>query len=150
LADFADQDPLSQISPADLARLDQLLADRVARGTLQARRVMNSPRYQLLTASVSHSVYGVPVRPGGERPARKGLLPLVDQAWSRFARRAKRIGPERPEAEWHKLRIRAKYARYAAVAVTPAFGKPARAMAKALTSVQDVLGEHQDAAVAAA
>jgi CHAD domain-containing protein len=42
-----------------------------------------------------------------------------------------------------------KRARYAAEAVEPAFGKPARALARALTGVQDVLGEHQDAVLAA-
>ena len=48
------------------------------------------------------------------------------------------------------MRRRAKQARYAAEAVEPAFGKPARDFARALTDVQDVLGEHQDGVVAAA
>jgi CHAD domain-containing protein len=48
----------------------------------------------------------------------------------------------------HRVRILAKRARYAAEAVLPVFGKRARAFARAMAAVQDVLGEHQDAVVA--
>jgi CHAD domain-containing protein len=55
-----------------------------------------------------------------------------------------------PDPELHQVRIRAKRARYAAEVVEPGFGKDARKFAKAVTDVQDVLGEHQDSVVAAA
>jgi CHAD domain-containing protein len=50
--------------------------------------------------------------------------------------------------ELHRVRIRAKRARYAAEAVAPVFGKRAKEFARAMADVQDVLGEHQDAVVA--
>ena len=57
----------------------------------------------------------------------------------------------RPTHALHEVRIRAKRCRYAAEAVEPAFGKPAkRVRRRRSTDVQDVLGEHQDAVVAGA
>ena len=54
-----------------------------------------------------------------------------------------------PDESLHDVRIHAKRARYATEAVEPMFGKRARAFAQALVDVQDVLGEHQDAVIAA-
>jgi CHAD domain-containing protein len=53
-----------------------------------------------------------------------------------------------PDEALHDVRKRAKRCRYAAEAVAPVVGKPAREFAKAVADVQDVLGEHQDAVVA--
>ena len=47
------------------------------------------------------------------------------------------------------MRINGKQARYAVDAVAPVIGGPAEKLAKALGRVQTLLGEHQDAAVAA-
>jgi CHAD domain-containing protein len=54
-----------------------------------------------------------------------------------------------PDAEWHEVRIRAKRARYAAEAVAGPLGGPAAEFARAVTTVQTLLGDHQDAVVAA-
>lgn len=56
---------------------------------------------------------------------------------------------EPPDEMLHDVRIHVKRARYATEAVERAFGKPARVYARALVDVQDVLGEHQDAVIAA-
>ncbi|MGC4855771.1 CHAD domain-containing protein [Micromonospora sp. DT4] len=56
---------------------------------------------------------------------------------------------DRLDDRWHAVRKEGKQARYAVTAVLPAVGKDARRLARALARVQDVLGEHQDAAVAA-
>jgi CHAD domain-containing protein len=50
----------------------------------------------------------------------------------------------------HKVRIKAKRCRYAAEAIAPLVGQRAAAFAKAAATLQDVLGEHQDAVVAEA
>ncbi len=50
---------------------------------------------------------------------------------------------------WHRVRILAKRARYAAEAVAPAFGPPATAFAALMTEVTEMIGTHQDASVAA-
>lgn len=59
------------------------------------------------------------------------------------------LGNDPADAQLHEVRIDAKRARYAAEAIAPAFGKPARTFARAITELQDVLGEHQDAVLAA-
>ncbi|KJY44865.1 metal-binding protein, partial [Streptomyces sp. NRRL S-444] len=48
----------------------------------------------------------------------------------------------------HEARKAAKRARYAAEAAGPALGKPAKRLAKAVKSVQSLLGDHQDSVVA--
>jgi CHAD domain-containing protein len=53
------------------------------------------------------------------------------------------------DEEWHAVRIRAKRARYATEAVAEVLGGPAADLAKAVAHVQGLLGDHQDAAVAA-
>jgi CHAD domain-containing protein len=64
--------------------------------------------------------------------------------------RVDRAQQDESDEALHATRIRAKRVRYAAEAVAPVFGKPARAFARAAATLQDVLGEHQDAVVASA
>lgn len=78
------------------------------------------------------------------------LRSLVRAPWRHLRKAVDSLPDPTPDAALHAVRIRAKRARYAAEVVEPAFGKPAREFAKAITGVQDVLGEHQDAVVAAA
>ncbi len=59
------------------------------------------------------------------------------------------LDPNAPDDNWHEVRIHAKRTRYAVEAVAGVLGGEAAAFARALTDVQDLLGEHQDAAVAA-
>jgi CHAD domain-containing protein len=66
----------------------------------------------------------------------------------KLRRDVQRLPEEPPDDDLHALRIRAKRARYAAELGEPALGKAARAYVSAAKSLQDVLGEHQDAAVA--
>ncbi len=47
----------------------------------------------------------------------------------------------------HDVRIAAKRARYAAEAVRPVVGKPAKQLASVMAEVQETLGDHQDAVV---
>jgi CHAD domain-containing protein len=56
---------------------------------------------------------------------------------------------ESDDHPWHEARIKAKQTRYAAEAVAPVFGKPAKRFAEQVERVTELLGEHQDAAVAA-
>ena len=72
----------------------------------------------------------------------------VRRPWERLRDAVAALPPDPPDSALHDIRIRAKRARYAAEAVAPAFGKPARAFARLLVDVQDVLGEHQDAVIA--
>ena len=66
-------------------------------------------------------------------------------------RRARRglAKPDATDQDWHRVRILAKQLRYTCDAVSPIYGKPARGLAKQAEAVQEVLGEHQDAVIAA-
>lgn len=75
-------------------------------------------------------------------PAGPALSPLVRAAWRRVAK------AERRGEHLHLVRLRVKRFRYAADAVVPAFGKPARRLSKVAGRAQDVLGVLQDADVA--
>jgi CHAD domain-containing protein len=78
------------------------------------------------------------------------LRDLVRAPWKHLRNAVDDLPDPAPDPALHQVRIRAKRARYAAEVVEPAFGKDARRFAKAVTEVQDVLGEHQDSVVAAA
>lgn len=77
------------------------------------------------------------------------LRRLARRPWKHLATAVHALGDDPTDLALHGVRIRAKRARYAAEAVAPAFDKPARTFARAVTDLQDVLGEHQDAIVAA-
>jgi len=57
---------------------------------------------------------------------------------------------EVPDSHLHEIRIRTKRVRYAAEAAAPVIGNRAKRFAGAATSLQTVLGDHQDAVTAAA
>jgi CHAD domain-containing protein len=129
--------------------LDTLRSDRDRRRTplLEALR---SDRYTALLDSLVRGAQ----RPRlllriDDEPDSDILRRLVTRPWTHLRDAVEALGDEPPDAELHATRIRIKRARYAAEAVEAAFGKPARAFARALTEAQDVLGEHQDAVIAA-
>jgi CHAD domain-containing protein len=73
---------------------------------------------------------------------------LVARPWRKLRNAVEALGDQPPDVELHAVRIRAKRCRYAAEAVAPAVGKPARRFARAVAEVQEVLGDHQDAVIA--
>jgi CHAD domain-containing protein len=95
---------------------------------------LDSPRYRQLVPELERP----PALRDGER-----LATAAAGDYGRLRKAAKRLGDEPKDQELHRVRIRAKRARYAAEAV----GGESRFVARA-KDVQDVLGEHQDAVVA--
>jgi CHAD domain-containing protein len=83
-----------------------------------------------------------------DQPAAQALPPLARAPWNRLRKSVRALGASPKEEEFHRVRIRAKRVRYAAEAVAPVGGKQAAAFAKDVAALQDVLGRHQDAAVA--
>jgi CHAD domain-containing protein len=76
------------------------------------------------------------------------LVPVVRGRWKRVRRAVEQLGDTPADEALHRVRVRAKQCRYAAEACEPAFGKSARRLARAMSKLQDGLGEHQDAIVA--
>jgi CHAD domain-containing protein len=83
--------------------------------------------------------------------ASKVLPPLVEARWKKLRKDAERLHDELEgyDDHWHRARKSAKKARYTVEACVPVFGGPAKKLAKQLEAVTELLGEHQDASIAA-
>ncbi len=89
-----------------------------------------------------------PTTPAADEPAKQQLPDLVNRPWWRLRRAVHKLGRNpRPKA-LHKVRILTKRTRYATEAVAPAFGLKTRRFAEALATLQDTLGDLNDASVA--
>ncbi len=123
----------------------------VARASLL--NALRSPRYVKLLDDLVEATRAPVLTDAAREPAGEALPPLAGAAWRRLERAAASLSEDDPDERYHRVRIRAKGARYAAEAVAPALGEhcePARHFAARAAKVQDVLGEAQDASVAAA
>ena len=144
----AAYDPLP-LDPAALARIDSLLAAQEVRALRAADVALRSQRYLDLLDALVSAAREPQLSAAAAEPCSAALPPLVSTAWGRLGKHARRLRPDGADETWHSARIVAKRARYAAEAVAPVLGRRARRMAHVATSVQEVLGEHQDAAIAA-
>jgi len=88
--------------------------------------------------------------PEAERDAVEALPALAARPWRHLRQAVKSLSDQPGDDELHDVRIRAKRARYAAEAVAPVVGRPAASFAKAVSGLQTVLGDHQDAVLAEA
>ncbi len=80
---------------------------------------------------------------------RQLLGDLVRAPVRRLLDAADSLSADPRDAQLHEIRRLAKRVRYAAEAVAPTVGKPARRLARTAAELQSVLGSHQDAVVAA-
>jgi CHAD domain-containing protein len=115
---------------------------------------LDGERYLALLDGLDALLADPPLTPEGDRPAAEVLPAAVRHTRRRVRKRIRRVwhvpaGPGRDTA-LHEARKAAKHARYAAEAVSPAFGKQARRFAKRVKKVQSVLGDHHDGVVARA
>ncbi|BCJ52155.1 CHAD domain-containing protein [Actinoplanes sp. NBRC 14428] len=127
--------------PEVAARIREKLDDDVTRGRDALVEALDSDRYLGLLDAIDALVdEGRPDDGGALRRARKVLRradALLDEAVA-----------DGVDAELHEARKKYKQARYAVEVFAPAAGKPGRKLVSALTSLQDVLGAHQDSVVA--
>jgi CHAD domain-containing protein len=152
----AASDPLSALDDAALARMDADLAARHEDALHDLDKALRSDRYRILLDHLVAAAAApklIPKQAG--RPAAELLPKLVAKPWRELAygsdgvSGAGDLDPLAPDEEWHAVRIRAKRARYATEAVAEVLGGTSAALAKAVADVQGLLGDHQDAAVAA-
>lgn len=122
------------------------LRDRQSQAQQELQAHLASPRHAALITALAEPP---PFLRVASYDAATILPVLVAKPWHRLARRARALRPDDPDERWHATRIRAKRARYAIEAVATALDAQAPALAKALARLQDVLGEHQDAVIAA-
>ncbi|PSK97562.1 CHAD domain-containing protein [Haloactinopolyspora alba] len=142
--------------PADLpaddvrALLAESLGARIGAANARALALLNSTRYLDLHERLVAAAHEAPTTAPADESARSSLPPLVAKSWERLAASCAQLHQDLPDDQWHEARLEAKRTRYAAEAVAPTLGGDAKAFAKRLEKLTDVLGEHQDAAQAAA
>ncbi|MDG4792593.1 CYTH and CHAD domain-containing protein [Micromonospora sp. WMMD1082] len=151
----ATSDPVSPVDPAAVDRLDAVLAGWQEEALAAVDEALRSPRYLALVDALVLAARAPRLTPHAEAPAHRVLPRLVARPWRRLAGTAKKPGgvagldPAGPDEQWHTVRKQGKQARSAVTAVAPVLGGDAKKLARALAKVQNLLGEHQDAAVAA-
>jgi CHAD domain-containing protein len=123
--------------------LEALAAER-ARAQVRMLDALRSPRYGRLLERLEDAV---------ERPrvvmAEVSLRDIAAEEYRRLQRSVLGHSPSPTDEELHATRIQGKRARYAAELAEAVVGPAATAFIHAAKEVQDILGEHQDAAVAA-
>ena len=143
--------PLDVDRAAAFVAVQDRLESQLATANEQIDAAMRSDRYLALLDVMYAGAAEAPTTPLAEEPAKQVLPPLVKKRWKKLSREADKLHDEMQghDEHWHKTRITAKKARYTVEACIPVFGGPAKKLAKQLESVTDLLGEHQDCAVAA-
>jgi CHAD domain-containing protein len=145
-----DELPAEDIVGPVRARIEREVGDKLTAGGNEVLDTLRSERYIVLLERLVDAAWEPMTSPAAEEPVSKVVPELLTATWKQIAHRARRLSkPTATDEDWHKTRIRSKQLRYAADAVEPMFGKPARGLAKQAEAVQEVLGEHQDAVIAA-
>ncbi|MDQ6709512.1 MAG: CYTH and CHAD domain-containing protein [Candidatus Dormibacteraeota bacterium] len=109
---------------------------------------MRSERYIGLLERLVDAARNPSLTPESIDPASRAVTALAGKDWRRLRKAVKALGKQAADAELHHVRIMAKRARYAAEAAAPVVGKDASEFAAVVTSLQDVLGDHQDSVTA--
>ncbi len=142
----------SQAGPLEesLGPIFEALGSRRSKAALELQCVLDGERYE----EIVHRLEAVVAYPSFEDDASetcRNLLPdLLSATWKPLKKRARRLEDESPDEDFHEVRKYAKRMRYASEAVAGALPDSLAEEAKRFTErcveVQDVLGEHQDAA----
>lgn len=150
-----EADPLAPLDAVAVARIDADLAARHTDALHGVDDALGSDRYLALLGLLLAAAEAPKLSGAARRPAYRCLPDIVDRPWRRLRRggggvvAAADLDPLAADEAWHGVRVTAKRARYAVEAVAPFVGGSARDLARALGGVQALLGEHQDAAIAA-
>jgi CHAD domain-containing protein len=153
LGPVRDLDVLLEHLDSDAATLagEDARAFRRLRARLAAER--HEARARLLDAMDAARYFRLldALEGAASAPAGESTTPLAEIAAEAFRRLrvAAKTLPARPtDAELHGVRIETKRARYAAELAAPELGKRGARFVERAKTLQDVIGEHQDACVA--
>jgi CHAD domain-containing protein len=115
---------------------------------------LQSQRYRRLILSIHRAIEQPQLKEEAWETCRNVLPPLATAAWRRLKKGAQDLRPSDPDAEFHELRKRAKRARYIAELISPIISRrkdtSGDRFIRLCIQIQDALGEHNDAVVAAA
>src|SRR5665648_62565 len=124
------------------------LRERLAAARAVADAELRSERHLRLLTDLVEAARDPRFTSAAHEPAGDAFPPLVRKASRKLAKAVERLSADSSAAEWHRARILAKRARYAADATAPVLGKRARRWGEALVGVTDLLGDLHDSSVA--
>jgi len=142
--------------------LDRILTITQKRRT-EARNnmleVLDSVRYERLLSSFAEMLRLGPaselelVQANGNdqasEPVTAAAPALISRRYRKWREAAKRLDETSPPEAFHDVRKKGKRLRYTLEFVSEVYGKPVQKLVKPLKALQDDLGDHQDAVVAA-
>jgi CHAD domain-containing protein len=111
--------------------------------------VLDSSRYAVLLDRLVDGALEPRLLDAAGDPAHKALPPFVARPWRKLVDEVKGLPADPGPEAFHRVRIRAKRARYAAEVAAPVLGSRFGRVGERLAVVQDVLGDEHDAVVAA-
>ena len=148
-----EHDPDDDADEEVLAPLFATLQARRAQAARSLNEALRSDRYLNLLASLEQAAERPALADAAAEPCRVSLPAVAAAVWRRLKKEGRSLRPSDPDDAFHELRKLAKRARYTAELIAPIMGRRAARAAgrfiRLLTQVQDMLGEHQDAVVAA-
>jgi CHAD domain-containing protein len=130
--------------PGVKALLAHLSADRASKRK-ELLGAMRSQRYERLRRRLLSAARAPRLTLASRLSALDGLVPIVRRRWKRLRRAQANLSAWPAVRALHRIRILAKHCRYAAEAVVIAVGEAAARFAAAAASLQDALGELNDA-----
>ncbi|MGH3089539.1 MAG: CHAD domain-containing protein [Rubrobacteraceae bacterium] len=146
---------VSEADPEDrepLGELRGVLEERREKARKAMLRALDSRRYARFVESYSAFLRRGPSRRSAN--ARRRVLEAAPEIIARRYQKFRKVGDviedDSPAEEYHELRKRGKRLRYTLEFFSKVYGKSVTERIKALKSLQDVLGDHQDAVVATA
>ncbi len=137
----------SSLAPGRTEALFLVLAGQLHEAHGRLLDALDSERCINLLDQLVETAQDPPTAPQADDPAEENLPSLVIRPWRKLRQAVADLGPGPTDVALHRIRIRAKRCRYAAEAVEPVSGKPARRLAKSMKRVQDSLGDLNDAIV---
>lgn len=133
------------------ARIENDLLAEQLRFRAAVATEIDGERYRALLHELAEWARGLPLAPGASKLDDDDLDALARKAGKKASKRVAAATSSAEEGALHRARKAGKRARYAAELVKPVIGKKeAKARIGRYTNVQEILGEHQDAVVAAA
>ena len=139
-------------SAASLRRLIELLAQQRDDARLNLLADMRSPRYDRLIDNLVRAAHQPPfntnAKPALRQSAAHAGTQFTAHAWRSLEHLLRAAGDAPSPEALHEIRIRAKRARYAAESIESIIGEPATRLSDVASSLQAVLGEHHDSALA--
>jgi CHAD domain-containing protein len=151
IAALVSADPDRQAVAVLGHQIDARLEHESEGGRVEVLTTLDGDRYRQLTSALRSFILDPALGADAARPAAHVVPQAIHRDADRLERSVRRATDKAPgderDAAFHTARKRAKQLRYAAEAAVPAFGHRAKRVLRGAQSVQNLLGERQDAAI---